>query len=206
MAAPSMAAAGICLFIPAGIWVFFYSHRRRAHGPRADRVCGERGDVRGTTYSSGTARGGAADQHEACRPPDAASRPGGPPPEARPGHDDRFATRRSHRAKPPRAGLRCARRRPESGVGGGHHLHPDPGGLLVSLDRLGPRLASLRRLGHAGNHGGRPGDERAADGAGRSDTGARLDLPFGSRQSRRIQPVVATPSTERCLWGDPQDG
>jgi hypothetical protein len=30
VAAPSMAAAGICLFIPAGIWVFFYTQRLHA--------------------------------------------------------------------------------------------------------------------------------------------------------------------------------
>jgi hypothetical protein len=27
VAAPPMAAAGVCLFIPGGIWVFFYSGR-----------------------------------------------------------------------------------------------------------------------------------------------------------------------------------
>lgn len=32
------------------------------------------------------------------------------------------------------------------------------------------------------------------------------DVAYSATITGRIQPVVATPSTRRCLWGDPQDG
>ncbi|XWV15044.1 MAG: transposase [Gemmatimonas sp.] len=57
--------------------------------------------------------------------------------------------RRAPRAESAPAAIRRARRGAESGVGRQHRVHPDLGGLPLSLDGVGPWLAALRRLGHA---------------------------------------------------------
>jgi hypothetical protein len=68
--------------------------------------------------------------------------------------------------------------------------------------RAGPLLAQDRGLVHGADHANGAGRVGAKHGVTTASSSARLGPSFGSRQPRRIQPVVATSANWRCKWDE----
>ena len=109
-----------------------------------------------------------------------------------------------HRAEPPAAGLPGRRTEPE--VGGRLHLHLDGRGLALCSSGDGSVLAAHRGLVHERDDAGQDGQRCIADGAVATRQTELTDTSLRPGQPRRIQPVVATPLSRRCLWDDPRGG
>lgn len=91
-------------------------------------------------------------------------------------------------------------------MGGGLYLYLDGRGLAVRGGGARSVLAAYRGLVYATKHDLATGGRCTDDGCVAAGQARGPAAPFGPRQPRRIQPVVATPSTRRCLWDDLQDG
>ena len=83
--------------------------------------------------------------------------------------------------------------RAQRGLGGGHHLHPDPRGLAVPGRRRGPVLAARRRLVDGRAHGEPPG--RGRPGAGGAAAPARTRGCWRTRTEAASTPANTTNSS-----------